>query len=106
MQRISMLVNAGPILLVCFLFSFVWYWNDYLNVSLFYTNARPLSVVVANLRDYLNTAFLEDGSAYSRAAVNIYVLTAGLLFVFPVLLLYIFLQKYFTQSVVQSGIVG
>lgn len=101
-----MIVNAGPILLVCFLFSFVWYWNDYLNVSLFYTNARPLSVVVASLRDYLNTSFLEDGSAYSRAAVNIYVLTACLLFVFPVLLLYIFLQKYFTQSVVQSGIVG
>jgi ABC-type sugar transport system, permease component len=101
-----MLVNAGPILLVCFLFSFVWYWNDYLNVSLFYTNARPLSVLVSGLRDYLNTAYLPDGSAYSQAQVGVYVLVACLLFIAPVLILYLFLQKFFTQSIVQSGIVG
>lgn len=101
-----MLVNAGPILLVCFLFSFVWYWNDYLNVSLFYTNARPLSVLVAGLRDYLNTGFMPDGSAYSQAQVGVYVLVACLLFIAPALLLYLFLQKFFTQSIVQSGIVG
>lgn len=101
-----MMVNAGPILLVCFLFGFVWYWNDHLNVSLFYTNARPLSVIVASLRDYLNTAYLPDGSAYSQAQVGIYVLVACLLFIAPVLLLYLFLQKFFTESIVQSGIVG
>ena len=101
-----MLVNAGPIILVTFLFSFVWYWNDYLNVSLFYTSARPLSVVVATFREYLQTARLADGSAFSQAQVGIYVQVACLMFIAPVLVIYLFLQKHFTQSIVQAGIVG
>ena len=101
-----MLLNAGPALLVTFLFSFVWYWNDYLNVSLFFTNARPLSVVLANFKEYLLAARMEDGSAFSNAAVGIYVQVGGLMFIAPVLLIYLVLQKYFTQSIVRAGIVG
>ena len=101
-----MLLNASPALLVTFLFSFVWYWNDYLNVSLFFTNARPLSVLLASFGDYLRAARMEDGSAFSNAAVGIYVQVGGLMFIAPVLLIYLVLQKYFTQSIVRAGIVG
>ncbi len=101
-----MLINAGPAILVTFLFSFVWYWNDYLNVSLFFTNARPLSVILANFKEYLLASRLEDGSAFSNAQVGIYVQVGGLMFIAPVLLVYLVLQKYFTQSIVRAGIVG
>ena len=63
-------------------------------------------MLVSGLRDYLNTAYLPDGSAYSQAQVGVYVLVACLLFIAPVLILYLFLHKFFTQSIVQSGIVG
>lgn len=101
-----MLVNAGPILLVSFLFSFVWYWNDYLNVSLFFDKAQPLSMVVANFGHYLSSFKLPDGSALARALLGVYVQVGALLFIAPVLVIYLFLQKYFTQSIVRAGIVG
>lgn len=101
-----MVVNAGPILLVSFLFSFVWYWNDYLNVSLFYDKAQPLSMVVANFGHHLSSFKLPDGSALARALLGVYVQVGALLFIAPVLLIYLFLQKYFTQSIVRAGIVG
>jgi multiple sugar transport system permease protein len=101
-----MLVNAGPILLVSFLFSFVWYWNDYLNVSLFFNSARPMSIELSNFWNYLNYQKLPDGSAIARAQMGVYVQAAALLFIAPVLAIYVALQRLFMQSVVTAGIVG
>lgn len=101
-----MFANTGPVLLVSFLFSIVWYWNDYFAVSLYFTNARPLSVLVASFRDYLNSARNPDGSPYSGPQMIIYLQVACLMFITPVLAMYVFLQKYFTQSIVRAGIVG
>ena len=101
-----MLINAGPILIVTFLFSFVWYWNDYMNVSLFFNSARPMSLEVANFRNYLNHQKLPDGSAFSYALMGVYVQVAALLFITPALFIYIVMQKYFMKSIISSGIVG
>lgn len=101
-----MFVNTGPVLLVSFLFSFVWYWNDYFYVSLYFTNARPLAVLVANFTSVLNTTRLADGSPLSISQISVYVQVSSLMFIGPVLLMYVFLQKYFTQSIVRAGIVG
>jgi multiple sugar transport system permease protein len=101
-----MFVNAGPVLLVAFLFSFVWYWNDTLNVSLFFTSARPLSVVVATFREILNMYRSPEGVANSMTVNAAWTQAACLLYIAPILAVYVFLQKYFTQSIVRSGIVG
>lgn len=98
--------NTGAVLLTAFIFSLVWYWNDYFNVSLYFNNARPLSVLVGTFSDFLYTARNEQGQAFTAAETLTYLQTACLLFITPVLVLYAFLQKYFTQSVVRSGIVG
>jgi len=101
-----MLVNAGPALLVSFLFSFVWYWNDYLNVSLFFTSARPMSILLVNFVPTLNAMRTESGAAFTPAQTSVYAQVAMLLFITPVLLIYLFAQKRFTESIVRSGIVG
>lgn len=98
--------NAGSILLIVFLFSLVWYWNDYFNVSLYYNSAQPLSSVVANLQQALITSFNEFNKNYSGQEMKIFLHTACLLFVTPLLIIYLFLQKQFTQSIVNAGIVG
>ena len=100
------LPNAGSILLIVFLFSLVWYWNDYFNVSLYYNEAQPLSSVVTNLEQNLITSFNEFGTHYTGQEMKIFVHTACLLFVLPMLIIYLFLQKQFTQSIVNAGIVG
>lgn len=100
-----MLPNTGPILLVTFLFSIVWYWNDYLYSALFYNKAKPLSLILANLQNELVTIRV-NAMALDQASRMVYTQAACLLYILPLLIMYIFLQKYFTESVVRAGIVG
>jgi multiple sugar transport system permease protein len=100
-----MVPNAGPALLVSFLFSLVWYWNDYFYVGMFLNKVRTLSLEVANLgqilatqRTYYGEFHWVDYIAYTQAA--------SLLYIIPLLLIFIFLQKYFTESIERTGIVG
>lgn len=101
-----MLVNAGAAILITFLISFVWYWNDYLNSALFYTSSKPLASTLATLTSTLQSARKADGSVITNTEVQVFVQTAAIMFVTPVLIFYMFLQKRFTESVVSSGIVG
>lgn len=98
--------NSGSMTLVTFLFSFVWYWNDYFNVCLYFTEARPLSVRLVTLQDFLTTALSPAGVHYTGEEVRVLTQAASLLFIIPVLIMYIFLQKKFTESIVRAGIVG
>lgn len=101
-----MLVNAGSAVLITFLISFVWYWNDYLNTALFYTSSKPLASTLATLTSTLQSARTASGAALTNTEVQVYVQTGALLFIIPVLIFYMILQKRFTESVVSSGIVG
>ena len=97
------LPNASSMLLTVSLFSFVWYWNDYFSTSIFLNKNQTLAIALTQLRQAL--------AAESGVVVNIYEsitqMQAGcLLFLLPVLLMYIFAQKYFTESIERSGLVG
>lgn len=97
--------NAAPITLVTFLLTFVWYWNDYIYTALMLKNFQPISVVLANFQSYLQ-AFRIDGDALNSAQMSVYSQAACLLYVLPPLLIYIVLQRRFTQSIAKVGIVG
>lgn len=97
--------NAGPITLVTFLLSFVWYWNDYIYTALMLKNFQPISVVLANFQSYLQ-AFRIDGDALNSAQMSVYSQAACLLYILPPLLLYTVLQNKFTKSIAKVGIVG
>lgn len=97
------LPNAGSILLTVTLFSVVFYWNDYFNTEVFLNSRKTLSISLLFLRSEL--------ASISESANNIYESTAAmqagcLLFILPMLLMYIFLQRYFTESIERSGLVG
>ncbi len=101
-----MLPNTGPVALVTFLFSIVWYWNDFFYSALFFNKSRPLSVLVGNLAYILDTYRTDTGVALTFGQTLAYLQVACLLFILPLLIMYIFLQRYFTQSIVRAGIVG
>lgn len=99
-----MLPNAGSSILTCSLFSFVWYWNDYYTMSMYFNDPKTLSVSLAMLKDTLRGQGLD-------VYVNPYVIVtqiqaACLLTILPLLIMYIFLQRYFRESVERSGLVG
>lgn len=95
--------NAKTITLVVFLFSFVWYWNDYYLTFIYAGGYETLSTVIANLR-----ASFENLQNYTYDIYQMVVMEQAscLLFILPLLILYLFTQKYFTEGIERTGIVG
>lgn len=101
-----MLPNAGAIIMIAFLFSLVWYWNDYFYSSVFYNSSMPLSVLLSNLANMLGMSHKADGTSYFLNDIYVIQQAGCLLYIIPPLVLYIFLQRNFVESVERSGIVG
>jgi multiple sugar transport system permease protein len=101
-----MLPNVGSIVIVITLFSIVWHWNDFYLSVMFYVEEYPLSVSVTMLQERL-TLLSQNMSAEDMALAESSLLEAACFVVIaPVLLLYIFAQRYFTESITRTGIVG
>ena len=93
--------SSGVVFLTVAIFAIIWHWNEYYQSVIFFTNNFPLSVTLSSIRDQaLNTMGYRDAFAAP------YVSAACLMFIAPVLKMYIFLQKKFIQSIDRVGIVG
>ncbi len=100
------LPNAGSIIIVIMLFSIVWHWNDYYLSVMFYVNDYPLSVGVTALQGRL-TLLSQNMSPEDMALAQSSILEAAcFVVVLPILLLYIFAQRFFTESITRTGLVG
>lgn len=102
-----LLPDAIPILVSCFLFSFVWQWTDRFYTRNFLTGYTMLSSELATLADRL--AFhvgnkLQSTNAVSVARTQQIVSTGVLMGVAPVILLYIFAQRGFVESLSSTGL--
>lgn len=87
-----------PILIVCGLFSFVGSWNDFLWPVIVYTDVDKMPVTAGLL-------LLQD--IYGNYRMIGQLMGSAMLAVIPTLLLFVFAQKYFIQSInLNSGIKG
>lgn len=98
--------NAGVAFLTVFLFSLVFYWNDYFNVSMFLNNRQTVSTALSNLM----SSFLTD-SEFESIMFNPYLastrMQAGcLLAMAPLLLIYLVMQRFFVTGIERTGVVG
>lgn len=99
-----MIPNAKSAIVSCVLFSFVWYWNDYYMTNLFFTDAFSLNGALAALADTLRSNGL---NSWVDPYLIVTRMQAGcLLVIAPMLIVYIFLQRLFTESIDKTGIVG
>ena len=102
-----MVPNASSSFLTVFLFSIVWYWNDYYVAASFFVNTQTISIVLKNLDGILNIAIFNNANAQVSAREKIVWLEAGcLISITPILILYACLQRYFTEGIERSGLVG
>ncbi len=107
-----MLPGAVPGLIVAFLFSFVWQWNDYLYVTMFMANGTFLPQALEGAASRVNRAISgSDTLAVSSGFMDDHfyslINNAGMILVIlPLLILYLFVQRYFVESVERTGIVG
>lgn len=106
--------SAAGALIVVFLFSFVWYWNeDYLSNLYLYstTGARDYTPIVNQLAKFRSvftqaTTSSSTGSLTTDSANTALEMAATMLTILPLLLIYFLLQKQFVESVDRAGITG
>lgn len=96
------LPSSGVAIVCVTIFSIIWHWNDYNLSAMFLSENFPLSVKLSMLAD--NTFTTASGINFT--ASGDIVMAACILFVLPVLLFYIIVQKKFVQSIDRVGIVG
>lgn len=102
-----MIPNAASAFLTVFLFSVVWYWNDYYVSSTFFTNTKTIALMLQNLDTELKQRLFNSATVDISPREQIVWKEAGcLLSITPILLLYVCLQKYFTEGIERSGLVG
>ena len=100
------LPNSRPILLTVAVLSVVWQWNDDFFPSFLAPNLDFLTTNVSNIELMLfgsdaAASFAKDPPILS-AAKN----AAALLLSFPLILFFAVIQRFFTDSLERSGIVG
>ncbi len=114
-----MLPLSRSAVLVVFLFSLVWHWNDHFFPAIYLQpQDAPLSVRLASLWTEVRKAFVIKGklvSARRRAptrtstrsprATRASGMAACMLVIVVPLVLYAFLQRFFTESIERTGLV-
>jgi multiple sugar transport system permease protein len=87
-----------PAIAALTLFAFVYHWNSYL---------WPLTVLQGKTDQYPIVISLSRLLSYNRGAMNTGLVMAGAtLAVLPPVLLFVFLQRFFVDSIVSSGVKG
>jgi multiple sugar transport system permease protein len=98
-----MVPNAKQSFLTVFLFSIVWYWNDYYVSSSFFTRNDTVALMLKNLNTNL-VQQLFDGQSVSVRQIIVWLEAGCLLSITPILIMYIFLQRYFIEGIERSGL--
>lgn len=89
---------ARTMLVTVFLFTFVWQWTDTYYTSMFFRSFGVMSTVLSEaVKNDLQKTFIESSQLVSAASV---------LFIIPLVILYLICNKAFVQSIENSGIVG
>jgi len=95
---------AIPSLVVVFLFSFVWYWNETFITGLFVGGTVTLPLKLQAFRSAYETLFPPGTPG---AELNEAIMMAGnVLTILPLLVLYFFAQRSFVESIDRTGITG
>ena len=96
-----------PMMITVFLFSFSWQWTDQFYTGLFFlTDNAPWmmpDVIEMNetIQMHLKTQFAGQ-ALYENVIQN----TAGIMIIMPLVIMYLFCQKYLVQGIERSGLVG
>lgn len=98
--------TSGPAAVTVFLFSVVWHWNDYYLAQMYLAEHPTFSVSLNNFTLNRISAVLEEGMAQGKALAVPTLMAGCLMFILPLVTLYIIIQKKFIASVTNSGIVG
>ena len=87
-----MIPNAGSSFLTVFLFSVVWYWNDYYVSSTFFNRNQTIALMLKNLSTLLTQQLFNNADVSPREQI-VWMEAGCLISILPILIMYVFLQK-------------
>lgn len=102
-----MLPNAVPAIITVTLFSFVWQWNDSFYTTTYLTSSKVMATQLSSMP--YNLAIQLDGGDASKADpfyLSMVQDTGILMAILPLIIIYLFVQRYFVESIERTGIVG
>ena len=91
-----------PMMVTVFLFAFSWQWTDEFYTGVFFTNTKTL--LMPNIVD-IPKSLVDEYQGQSLWYAAIYN-TCGLVIIAPLIIIYLFCQKFLVQGIERSGIVG
>lgn len=99
---------SKPILLTIGLFYGVHYWNDFFNAILYLGDARlqPLPILLRNILQAANFNEYVDIDVFSEARMESLKAASVFLTALPMLLIYPWIQRYFTKGTLSGGLKG
>lgn len=110
--RRIMLPLTSSAVLVCVILSVVWHWNDLFEPTTFIISITSKDTVLMSLRLYhtfLNSSPIFDVTELAKGAVKSdrqLQMFSTFISLLPILIMYMFVQKYFMASVANTGIKG
>ncbi len=91
-----------PMMITVFLFSFCWQWTDTFYTSMFFTNMKEAPLMLSQIIG-IPKSLDTDGAGkalYETAIRN----TCGIMIIAPLVVLYVFLQRYLVEGIERSGL--
>ena len=90
-------------MITVFLFSFSWQWTDEFYTNMFYTSDEIYMMPdICRVPETLRDQTFAGMPIYSQVIQN----TAGMMVIAPLIILYLFCQRYLVQGIERSGLVG
>ncbi len=91
-----------PMMITVFLFAFSWQWTDNFYSTLFFTAGNKDIVLMPQIIDIPSTLDIEYAgkNLYDAAIYN----TCGIMIIAPLIIMYLFCQKYLVQGIERSGL--
>jgi multiple sugar transport system permease protein len=89
-------------MITIFLFAFCWQWTDNFYTEVFFTNNKTILMPdIVDIPPSLTTTYQGQNLFYS-AIYN----TCGIMIIAPLVIIYLFCQKFLVQGIERSGLVG
>ena len=95
-----------PMMITVFLFSFSWQWTDEFYTGIFWTQGAEFYLMSDVYMKVPATLQQFDKFAGWALYKNVIQNTAGMLIIAPLIIIYLFCQKYLVQGIERSGLVG
>ena len=95
-----------PMMITIFLFSFSWQWTDEFYTNLFWSRGSEFYLMPDVYELPPKSLSVYSNSAGWTQFKNVIQNTAGLLIISPLVIIYLFCQRYLVQGIERSGLVG